>query len=123
MPPRIVRRFIFAPLVIVITLGWIVLLPLMTLLALLTPSRHGRRRLLRLLLFSVAWLVMESATLFASLGLWVASGFGGAGKACDGSGPLAGLPASPWLLSSPSRGWVVSGSTCTTRSRASEGRC
>ncbi|GIH08004.1 acyltransferase [Rhizocola hellebori] len=77
MPPRIVRRLIIAPLVIVITLGWIVILPLMTVLALITPSRHGRRRLLRLLLFSVAWLVMESATLFASLGLWVASGFGG----------------------------------------------
>ncbi len=77
MPPRIVRRLVFAPLVIVITLGWIVLLPLMMALALVTPSRHGRRRLLRLLFFSVAWLVMESATLFASLVLWVASGFGG----------------------------------------------
>ena len=77
MPPRIVRRFIFAPLAIVITLGWLVVLPLMLALALVAPSRHGRRRLLRLLFFSVAWLVMESVTLFASLGLWVASGFGG----------------------------------------------
>jgi 1-acyl-sn-glycerol-3-phosphate acyltransferase len=77
VPPRIIRRLIFAPLVIVITIGWIVVLPLMILLALVMPTRHGRRRMLRLLFFSVAWLVMESITLFASLGLWIASGFGG----------------------------------------------
>lgn len=78
MPPRIVRRLIFAPLAIVITLAWIVLLPLLLILAIVVaPSRAGRRRTLRLVFFSVAWLVMESATLFASLGLWIASGFGG----------------------------------------------
>ncbi len=78
VPPRIIRRLIFAPLVIVITLGWIVLLPLLLILAVVaSPSRAGRRRMLRLIFFSVAWLVMESAALFASLGLWVASGFGG----------------------------------------------
>ncbi|HEV2086903.1 MAG TPA: 1-acyl-sn-glycerol-3-phosphate acyltransferase [Cryptosporangiaceae bacterium] len=78
MPPRIVRRLIFAPLVIVITLGWIVLLPLLLVAAVvLTPSRLGRGRMVRLALFSVAWLVLESATLIASLGLWIASGFGG----------------------------------------------
>jgi len=78
MPPRIVRRLIFAPSVILITIGWIILTPLLLVLAVVThPSRRGRRRILRLLFFSVAWLVMESATLIASLGLWIASGFGG----------------------------------------------
>ncbi len=78
MPPRIVRRLIFAPLVVLITIAWIVLLPLLLILALVvTPSRIGRRRMFRLTIFSVAWLVLESAALFASLGLWIASGFGG----------------------------------------------
>lgn len=78
MPPRIVRRLVFAPLVIAITLAWIVLIPLLLILAVVAaPSRAGRRRTLRLVFFSVAWLVMESVTLFASLGLWIASGFGG----------------------------------------------
>jgi 1-acyl-sn-glycerol-3-phosphate acyltransferase len=78
MPPRIIRRLIFAPSVFVITIAWIVLLPLLLVLAIVAnPSRHGRRRMLRLIFLSVAWLVMESATLFASLGLWLAGGFGG----------------------------------------------
>lgn len=78
MPPRIIRRLIFAPSVIVITLAWIILAPLLLVLAVIThPRRHARRRMYRLIFFSVAWLVMESATLFASLGLWLASGFGG----------------------------------------------
>lgn len=78
MPPKVVRRLLFAPLVFVITLGWIVVLPLLIVLAVVAaPSRAGRRRLLRLMFFSLAWLVMECLALFASLALWVASGFGG----------------------------------------------
>ncbi len=78
MPPRIVRRLLFAPLVVVIAVAFLVLLPLLALLAVVfVPSRPGRRRVLRLLCFGVAWLVAEAATLFASLGLWIASGFGG----------------------------------------------
>ncbi len=78
MPPRIVRRLVFAPLVVVLTVAWILALPVLLVLAIVVaPSRVGRRRLLRLVVFSVAWLILESATLFASLGLWVASGFGG----------------------------------------------
>jgi 1-acyl-sn-glycerol-3-phosphate acyltransferase len=78
LPPRIVRRLIFPPLVFVITLAWILLLPLLLIAAIvLVPSRIGRRRVFRLTIFSVAWLLLECATLFASLGLWLASGFGG----------------------------------------------
>jgi 1-acyl-sn-glycerol-3-phosphate acyltransferase len=73
-----VRRLVFAPLVIVITVAVVVLSPLIALLALVAaPSRPARRRVLRLLRFGLAWLAMESAALFACLGLWIATGFGG----------------------------------------------
>jgi 1-acyl-sn-glycerol-3-phosphate acyltransferase len=78
LPPRIVRRLVFAPLVLLVTLGVLLLCPLLLLLALVTaPSRPARRRSLRLLWFCVAWLLMESAALVACLVLWIASGFGG----------------------------------------------
>src|SRR5574342_174309 len=78
LPPRIVRRLILAPLVIVITVAAVVLSPLLVLLALVTaPSRPRRRRALRLIWFGLAWLVMETMALVACLGLWLASGFGG----------------------------------------------
>jgi 1-acyl-sn-glycerol-3-phosphate acyltransferase len=73
-----VRRLLFAPLAIVITVAAIVLSPLLLLVAVIfVPSRPSRRRALRLIWFSLAWLLMESAALFSSLGLWVLSGFGG----------------------------------------------
>jgi 1-acyl-sn-glycerol-3-phosphate acyltransferase len=78
LPPRVVRRLVFAPLAILLTAALVVLSPLLALLALVVaPSRPARRRALRLLNFGLAWLLMESAALFASLGLWLASGFGG----------------------------------------------
>jgi 1-acyl-sn-glycerol-3-phosphate acyltransferase len=78
LPPRIVRRLILAPLVILITVGVLVISPLLLLLALVaSPSRPARRRALRLIRFALAWLVMESLALVAALGLWIASGFGG----------------------------------------------
>jgi 1-acyl-sn-glycerol-3-phosphate acyltransferase len=78
LPPRIVRRLVFAPLVAVITVAAVVLSPLLVLLAAVTaPSRPGRRRALRLIWFALAWLAMETTALFACLGLWIASGFGG----------------------------------------------
>jgi hypothetical protein len=78
LPPRILRRLVFGPLVLVFTLGVIVVSPLLFLIGLIaTPSRTGRRRTLRLLWFGLSWLVMESLAMTACLGLWVASGFGG----------------------------------------------
>jgi 1-acyl-sn-glycerol-3-phosphate acyltransferase len=56
----------------------IVLTPLLLVAALVTPSRKGgRRRMLRLIWFALAWLVMECGALTACLVLWVVSGFGG----------------------------------------------
>ncbi len=78
LPPRVVRRLVLAPLVILITVAMVLLAPLFLLLALVvSPSRPARRRALRLMRFGLAWLLMESAALFACLGLWLGSGLGG----------------------------------------------
>ena len=78
LPPRIFRRLILGPLVILLTLAALVLSPLLVLIGLVaSPSRSGRRRTLRLIWFGLTWLVMESLALVACLGLWIASGFGG----------------------------------------------
>ena len=81
LPPRLVRRFVLAPLAIVIAVAVVVLFPLLALLTLafglLGRARPGRMRGLRVLYFALIWLAAEAAALFGALGLWVASGFGG----------------------------------------------
>jgi hypothetical protein len=81
VPPRLVRRLVLAPIVIVIALGVIVLSPLLGVLALLFGlaglSRAGRMRNLRLVSFAVVWLTAEIVAIVLLLGLWVISGFGG----------------------------------------------
>jgi 1-acyl-sn-glycerol-3-phosphate acyltransferase len=80
LPPRLLRRLVLAPLVVVIALAVVVLSPLLAVLTLafgLRRLRPGRMRGLRVLSFALVWLAAETAALFASLGLWVASGFGG----------------------------------------------
>ncbi len=102
VPPRLVRRAILAPLLIVIAVAVVVLFPLLALLAVAfglarsswrrsrsaapqsvpapgqaRGSRLGRLRALRLLSFALIWLVAETAALFMCLALWITSGFGG----------------------------------------------
>jgi 1-acyl-sn-glycerol-3-phosphate acyltransferase len=81
LPPRLIRRLVLAPLAVVIAVAFLVLFPLLALLALVFGavgrSRPGRMRALRLLFFALIWLTAETAALFVCLGLWVASGFGG----------------------------------------------
>ena len=81
LPPRLLRRVVLAPLVIALAVSLVVLSPLIALLAvtfsLARRSPSGRMRGVRLLLFALAWLTAETATLFMCLGLWMASGFGG----------------------------------------------
>src|SRR6266567_2884686 len=81
LPPRLVRRLVLAPLAIVIAIAIALLFPLLALLALifglLSRSRPGRMRSVRLLYFALIWLGAETVALFTCLGLWVASGFGG----------------------------------------------
>jgi 1-acyl-sn-glycerol-3-phosphate acyltransferase len=81
LPPRLIRRLILAPLVIVIAVAVALLFPLLAVLSmiveLLSRSRPGRMRGLRLLFFALAWLSADTTALFMCLGLWIASGFGG----------------------------------------------
>ena len=85
LPPRLIRRLILAPLVVVIAVALIVLFPVLAVVTVVFAlvgrlaglSRRGRMRSLRLLWFAVVWLATETAALFVSLGLWIASGFGG----------------------------------------------
>jgi len=85
IPPRPIRRLILAPLVVVIAVALIVLFPVLAVVTVVFAlvgrlarlSRRGRIRSLRLLWFAVLWLAAETAALFVSLGLWIASGFGG----------------------------------------------
>src|SRR5262245_61991444 len=81
LPPRLIRRLILAPLVIVIAVAMALLFPLLAVLSmiveLLSRSRPGRMRGLRLLFFALVWLFADTAALFVCLGLWIASGFGG----------------------------------------------
>jgi 1-acyl-sn-glycerol-3-phosphate acyltransferase len=81
VPPRLIRRLVLAPVVMIIAVALIVLFPVLALVALVLGlvhlSRPGRMRGLRLLWFAVVWLAGETAALFVLAGLWVASGFGG----------------------------------------------
>src|ERR1700759_2273095 len=81
VPPRLVRRLVLAPIVVVIALALVVLFPALAVgaaeLSLVHLSRPCRMRGVRVLWVGVAWLTGETAALFALLGLWLASGFGG----------------------------------------------
>jgi 1-acyl-sn-glycerol-3-phosphate acyltransferase len=105
VPPRLVRRIVLAPLLIVIAVAMAVLFPPLALLAVVfglargfrrsgpvppgpvpdpvtagRPAKHsrlGRLRALRLLTFALVWLVADTAALFMCLALWITSGFGG----------------------------------------------
>src|SRR5262249_60596313 len=83
LPPTLLRRVVLAPLVMALAVALVVLSPLIALLAvtfsLVRRSPSGRMRGVRLLLFVLAWLTAETATLFMCLGLWLVSGFGGGG--------------------------------------------
>src|SRR5438876_535179 len=81
LPPRLIRRLVLAPLVVVIAFGFIVLSPFLALLALvsglLARARAGHMRSLRLVGFVLVWFVAEALALVVLAGLWVVSGFGG----------------------------------------------
>ncbi|WP_049568799.1 1-acyl-sn-glycerol-3-phosphate acyltransferase [Nonomuraea sp. SBT364] len=78
LPPRILRRLIIAPLVVVVTVFMVVTLPLWLLVTAAASLRlpPPQRRGLRFVWFGVAWLTLETAVLTACLALWVAGAFG-----------------------------------------------
>jgi len=81
LPPRLIRRLVLAPLVIILAVGFVLLSPFLALVALvfglLARVRAGHMRSLRLVGFALVWFVAETAALVMLAGLWVASGFGG----------------------------------------------
>ena len=78
VPPRLVRRVVLAPLLVVLSVALVVMFPLLGLaFGAVGLARSGRLRAFRLLCFATIWLLAETAVLFRCLGLWIASGFGG----------------------------------------------
>jgi 1-acyl-sn-glycerol-3-phosphate acyltransferase len=77
VPPRLVRRLLFPPILLIGTFLLLTTLPLW-ILAAAAASRvlPGRLRALRLLWLAVVYLVCECIGLIASFALWVRSGFG-----------------------------------------------
>jgi 1-acyl-sn-glycerol-3-phosphate acyltransferase len=75
--PRWIRRIVMGPLVVAITAAMILTLPGWVMLAAFA-SRHlpGRWRPLRLLWFTLVWLVFESLVLVELFAVWLVSGFG-----------------------------------------------
>ena len=81
LPPRLIRRLVLAPLVIILAAGFLLLSPFLALLALVfglvARARAGHMRSLRLVGFVLVWFVAETVAMVMLAGLWVASGFGG----------------------------------------------
>ena len=76
LPPALVRRAIVAPLAVALELAFVLVSPLLALVALLLAPVAGGTRPLRLLAIAVAFAARHAASLVACLGLWIASGFG-----------------------------------------------
>src|ERR1041385_8379454 len=78
LPPRIVRRLVLGPLVLVLPLAFIALPPALFLAAAIADLVLSRRRwqTTRVVAFAEAYLCVEVAGLLALFGLWIASGFG-----------------------------------------------
>jgi 1-acyl-sn-glycerol-3-phosphate acyltransferase len=70
VPPRVVRRVVFPPVLVAIALAVTVVAPLVFLVGLV--ASRGRHRLLRVSVVGVAWLGLELAALGSCLVLWVA---------------------------------------------------
>ncbi|MEU6785178.1 1-acyl-sn-glycerol-3-phosphate acyltransferase [Nonomuraea angiospora] len=76
LPPRILRRLVLAPLVIVMTVFMVVTLPFWLLVTAAASLRlpPPRRRGARFVWFATVWLTLESGVLITCLWLWVAGG-------------------------------------------------
>ncbi|MGH3170392.1 MAG: 1-acyl-sn-glycerol-3-phosphate acyltransferase, partial [Trebonia sp.] len=80
LPPRLLRRLVLAPLVVVIAAALVSLTPPLAALSVifaLVRRRFGRMRAVRLVFIALVWFLGESAALTVCLCLWIVSGFGG----------------------------------------------
>lgn len=76
LPPKLLRRVLLTPLMLLTTAAIVVLSPLIALLAAVASPFLGNWRPLRLLWISLSYLVRDALSTLAFAGLWVASGFG-----------------------------------------------
>lgn len=77
LPPRWVRRIVFWPLPLLIFFLYVTTVPLLLIAALILSYRlPGKWRALRLLGLATCYLFVEVVVTVATLGLWLASGFG-----------------------------------------------
>ncbi|MET7330284.1 1-acyl-sn-glycerol-3-phosphate acyltransferase [Nonomuraea sp. NPDC005650] len=76
LPPRILRRLVLAPLVIVMTVFMVVTLPFWLVVSAAASLRlpPPQRRGARFVWFATVWLTLESGVLITCLWLWVAGG-------------------------------------------------
>jgi 1-acyl-sn-glycerol-3-phosphate acyltransferase len=83
LPPRMIRRLLLVPLVVVIAVSLVALTPPVAVLSVTFnlirrwTGRGHRSRPLRVVFLALTWSIGETAALMALLGLWIASGFGG----------------------------------------------
>ncbi len=85
LPPRLIRRLLMVPLIVVIAAALIALTPAVAVLTVAfglirrrtRTGRPRRGRALRVIWVALAWAVGETAALTVLLLLWIASGFGG----------------------------------------------
>ncbi|CAN5839618.1 lysophospholipid acyltransferase family protein [soil metagenome] len=77
VPPRILRRLVLAPLVMVICLAWMAVSPILLLVALSYGLIFDRKlRAARIVAFATVYSFYEVVSIAALLGLWIASGAG-----------------------------------------------
>lgn len=77
LPPRIVRRLVIAPVVLILCLVILAISPLLILaVAVADLFLPGSWRTLRLVSFGIGYVALEVVSFFALFGLWVAAGFG-----------------------------------------------
>src|ERR1700727_812402 len=80
LPPRILRRLLLVPLVIVIAGALVALAPALAALSVvfaIVRRRFGRMRALRIVYIALIWSLGEAAALAGFLCLWIISGGGG----------------------------------------------
>jgi 1-acyl-sn-glycerol-3-phosphate acyltransferase len=85
LPPKVIRRLMLTPLVVVIAGAMAALAPAVALLTVVfnlirrrnKRGRPSRMRALRVVSFALVWALGETAALTVLLLLWIASGFGG----------------------------------------------
>ena len=76
VPPKLVRRLVLAPLVVVVEVVLVLVSPLVLLVAALISPVFGGWRPLRAALIALAFVARHLWAILACFGLWVASGFG-----------------------------------------------